>query len=117
MSRLMHKIANRVLRKNRIRARVNGTPERPRLSVFISNRHVHAQIIDDTAGKTLASSTSVVAGNNGNLAEKAAKVGEDIAKKAKKAKVTQVVLDRNGRKYHGRLKALADAAREGGLEF
>ena len=110
---------NLKLRKNRVRARVSGTTERPRLSVFISNLHVHAQIVDDTSGKTLASSTTAANKDaaKGTLSEKAAWVGEDIAKKAKKAKVTKVVFDRNGRKYHGRLKALAEAARAGGLEF
>ena len=109
---------NLQLRKNRVRARVSGTTERPRLSVYISNLHVHAQIIDDTTGKTLASSTTAATKDaKGNLTEKATWVGDDIAKKAKKAKVTKVVFDRNGRKYHGRLKALAEAARAGGLEF
>jgi large subunit ribosomal protein L18 len=85
--------------------------------VYVSNLHIHAQVIDDSKGKTLASSTSVKADTRGSLSEKAAWVGTDIAKKAKKAKVTKVVFDRNGRKYHGRLKALAEAARAGGLEF
>jgi len=117
MSNLMHKLANKVLRKARVRARVIGTAERPRLTVYISNLHVHAQLVDDAKNATLASSTSAKAEVKGTLTEKAAWVGDDIAKKAKKAKVTKVVLDRNGRKYHGRLKALADAARAGGLEF
>lgn len=117
MADVIKKNASRQLRKNRVRATVIGTPERPRLSVFVSNMHVHAQIIDDSAGKTLVSSTSVAADVKGNISEKAAWVGKDIATKAKKAKVTKVVFDRNGRKYHGRLKALADAARAAGLEF
>ena len=117
MGKVIQKLASRLLRKNRIRARVIGTAERPRLTVFISNQHVHAQIIDDAAGHTLASSTSVGEKITGNMAEKAAWIGADIAKKAKKAKVENVVFDRNGRKYHGRLKALADAARQGGLEL
>jgi large subunit ribosomal protein L18 len=117
MANLMHKIANKLLRKSRVRARVVGSTERPRLSVYVSNMHVHAQIIDDAKGVTVASSTSAAGGAKGNLTAKAIFVGGDIAKKAKKAKITKVVLDRNGRKYHGRLKALADAAREGGLEF
>ena len=118
MSKVMQKIAARILRKNRVRARVIGTAERPRLTVYLSNMHVHAQIIDDAKGTTLASSTTAAAKDvKGSLGEKAAWVGKDIAAKAKKAKVTKVVFDRNGRKYHGRLKALADAAREGGLEF
>lgn len=118
MSNVMQKLASRLLRKNRVRASVNGTPERPRLSVYVSNMHIHAQIIDDTTGKTLASTTTATAKDvTGSLSDKAAWAGKDIAAKAKKAKVTKVVFDRNGRKYHGRLKALADAAREGGLEF
>lgn len=117
MNNVFAKLRGRVLRKYRIRQAVNGTAERPRLSVYVSNMHVHAQIINDTTGKTLASSTSTIANTKGNLSEKAAWVGADLAKKAKKAKVSKVVFDRNGRKYHGRLKALADAAREGGLEF
>jgi len=117
MNNIVKKLVNRALRQKRVRARVSGSAERPRLSVYVSNMHVHAQIIDDTKSKTLASSTSASASVKGNLTEKAAWVGADIAKKAAKAKVTKVVLDRNGRKYHGRLKALADAARSGGLEF
>lgn len=112
------KLQNRAQRKNRIRATVSGTTERPRLSVHISNTNVSAQIIDDVTHKTVASVTSVgskVA--KGTLTEKAAWVGAEIAASAKKAKVTTVVFDRSGRKYHGRIKALADAAREKGLEF
>ena len=112
------KNAKRAQRKNRIRATVSGTTERPRLSVFISSTHISAQIIDDTVGKTLVSATTVGAKDaKGTLTEKAAKLGADLAEKAKKAKITQVVFDRGGRKYHGRVKALADAAREKGLEF
>lgn len=118
MNSLLKKLHSRLLRRNRVRSRVVGSAERPRLSVYVSNMHVHAQVIDDSSAKTLASSTSAVAAApKGNLTEKAIWVGEDIAKKAKKAKVTKVALDRNGRKYHGRLKALADSARQGGLEF
>lgn len=105
-------------RKNRVRATVSGTSERPRLSVTISNMHVSAQIIDDVTKKTLASATTV--GNKsakGTLTEKAALIGSEIAKKATAKKVKLVVFDRNGRKYHGRIKALAEAARAGGLEF
>lgn len=105
------------LRKNRVRSTVSGTAERPRLTVTVSNLHVSAQIIDDVTGKTLAAATTVGSKAGGTLTEKAAVVGKDIATKAKKAKVTKVVFDRNGRKYAGRLKALADAARNEGLEF
>jgi large subunit ribosomal protein L18 len=118
MSKVMKKLANKLLRKNRVRSHVSGTEARPRLSVYVSNMHIHAQIINDSTATTLASSTSATAKDvKGTLTEKAAWVGADIAKKAKKVKVTAVVFDRNGRKYHGRLKALADAARAGGLEF
>lgn len=118
MSGLAHKLKNRALRKNRIRATVSGTPERPRLSVYISNTNVSAQLIDDTTHKTIAAVTS--AGNKtatGTMTEKAAWAGAEIAAAAKKAKVSKVVFDRSGKKYHGRIKALADAAREKGLEF
>jgi large subunit ribosomal protein L18 len=119
MSNLTQKLANRLLRQNRVRARVVGTAQRPRLSVFISNRHVSAQIIDDTAQHTLVSTTTVIATKTGTgtLIEKAARVGTDIAKKAKKAGISQVAFDRGARQYKARLKALADAARQEGLEF
>lgn len=110
-------INNKQLRKNRVRAKVVGTTERPRLSVHISNLHVSAQIIDDATGKTLAAATTVGAKATGTKAEKAATVGAELAKKAKKAKISKVVFDRNGRQYAGRLSALADAARKEGLEF
>ena len=110
-------MSNLARRKHRVRAKVLGTAERPRLSVFISNLHVSAQIIDDTTGKSLAAATTVGKKMTGSLSAKAAKVGEEIAANAKKAKVSKVVFDRNGRSYAGRLKALADAAREKGLEF
>lgn len=118
MGKIMQKITSRLLRKNRVRASVNGTAERPRLSVYVSNMHIHAQIVDDTTGKTLvASTTATTKDAKGSKSDRAAWVGKDIAAKAKKAHITKVVFDRNGRKYHGRLKSLADAAREGGLEF
>jgi large subunit ribosomal protein L18 len=118
MNSLAHKLQNRVLRKGRVRSVVSGTPERPRLTVFVSNLHVSAQIIDDVAMKTLVAVTTV--GNKkatGTMTEKAIWVGAELAKKAKAAKITKVAFDRNGKKYHGRVKALADAARENGLEF
>lgn len=117
MADLQKKLLNRRLRKNRVRARVNGTADRPRLTVFISNKHVSAQIIDDTKGITIVSATTVGTKLAGSITELAAKVGSDIAKKAKKAKINAVVFDRNGRQYAGRLSALADAARKEGLEF
>lgn len=117
MADLQKKLLNRRLRKNRVRARVNGTADRPRLTVFISNKHVSTQIIDDTKGITIVSATTVGTKLAGSMTELAAKVGSDIAKKAKKAKINAVVFDRNGRQYAGRLSALADAARKEGLEF
>ena len=114
---LAKKLLNRSLRKGRVRAKVSGTAERPRLSVTISNVHVSAQIIDDVKGHTLASATSVGTKATGTMTEKCAVVGTEIAKKAKKAKINAVVFDRNGRQYAGRLSALADAARKEGLEF
>lgn len=117
MNTLAKKLLNRSLRKNRVRSRVSGTTERPRLTVTISNVHVSAQLIDDVSQKTIAAATTVGAKMTGSLSEKAAFVGTEIAKKAKKAKMSKVVLDRNGRQYAGRLKALADAARKEGMEF
>lgn len=117
MSNLVKKSLNKSLRKARVRAKVSGTTDRPRLSVTISNKHISAQVIDDTKGHTLASATTVGSKQTGSLSEQAVFVGTEIAKKAKKAKVSKVVLDRNGRAYAGRLKALADAARKEGLEF
>ncbi len=105
------------LRKNRVRSRVKGTSERPRLSVTISNLHVHAQIINDDEQTTLVASTTVGSKQTGTMTEKAQFVGTDIAKKAKKAKINKVVFDRNGRLYAKRLHALAEAARKEGLEF
>lgn len=118
MSNLALKLKNRVLRKNRIRSVVIGTAERPRLSVYVSARHISAQVIDDSKHATIVAVTTI--GNKaatGTLTEKAAWVGAEIAAKAKAAKVTAVVFDRGGRQYHGRIKALAEAAREKGLEF
>ena len=108
---------NLALRKGRVRAKISGTAERPRLTVTISNLHVSAQIIDDVAQKTLVSATTVGSKVKGTKTELAAKIGAAIAKKAKKAKINTVVFDRNGRQYAGRLHALADAARKEGLEF
>lgn len=118
MTKLTDKLRNRVLRKNRIRASISGTAERPRLSVHVSNRHVSAQLIDDEAGKTLAYVTTVGKKDaKGTMVERADWVGGEIAKKAKTIKVKRVVFDRSGKLYHGRVKALADAARNAGLEF
>ena len=117
MANLAHKLLNRSLRKNRVRARVHGTAERPRLTVTISNMHVSAQVIDDDKAVTLAAATTVGKKATGTMTEKCAAIGTEIAKAAKKKKITKVVFDRNGRQYAGRLSALADAARKEGLEF
>lgn len=117
MADLAKKLLNKSLRKNRVRSKVTGTAERPRLTVTISNKHVSAQIIDDVKQHTLAAATTVGTKQTGSLSEQAAFVGSEIAKKAKKAKINAVVFDRNGRQYAGRLAALADAARKEGLEF
>jgi large subunit ribosomal protein L18 len=117
MANFAKKLLNKTLRKNRVRSKVTGTAERPRLTVTISNMHVSAQIIDDVKQHTIAAATTVGTKQAGTITEQAAVVGADIAKKAKKAKINAVVFDRNGRQYAGRLAALADAARKEGLEF
>ncbi len=118
MDRIAHKLQNRNLRKSRVRSVVSGTTERPRLSVFISNLHVSAQIIDDSKQTTIVSATTIgKKAVSGTMTDRAAQIGAEIAKKAKDKNIKKVVFDRNGRKYHGRIKALADAARENGLEF
>jgi len=103
--------------KKGIRGKVSGTTERPRLTVFRSNKQIYAQIIDDTTGKTLAAASSLKIEDKVKKTEQAAKVGEMIAKNAQEAGVQTVVFDRNGYLYHGRVKQLADAARNGGLKF
>lgn len=117
MSKLTQKQANRLQRANRVRTAVSGTTERPRLSVHVSNLHVSAQIINDETSTTLAAVSTVGQKATGSLSDKAAWVGTEIAKKAKTVKVDKVVFDRGARLYHGRVKALADAARNAGLEF
>ncbi|MBP3891267.1 MAG: 50S ribosomal protein L18 [Solobacterium sp.] len=108
----------RLRRHARVRRIVSGTPECPRLNVFRSNKHIYAQVIDDSTGKTLcASSSELLKLENGGNIEAAKKVGEDIAKRCKDAKIESVKFDRGGYVYHGRVQALADAAREGGLKF
>jgi large subunit ribosomal protein L18 len=115
---LARKLHNRAQRKGRIRSVVSGTTERPRLSVFVSNMHITAQLIDDTTHQTIGYATTV--GNKaakGTMTEKAVLIGTEIAKQAKAGKVNTVVFDRGGKLYHGRVAALADAARKAGLEF
>jgi large subunit ribosomal protein L18 len=114
--------AARLKRKMRIRTRVHGTQERPRLTVFRSDKHIYAQVIDDSLGVTLASASTVAPDYKGmdplkGKVEAAKRVGAIVARKAREKGVTKVVFDRNGFIYHGRVKALADAAREAGLDF
>ncbi len=106
-------------RHRRVRSRLSGTAERPRLVVFRSTRGVQAQLVDDVAGRTLASASWIALAKSfkGTKSEQAAEVGKLLAASAKKAGITRVVFDRGGYLYHGRVKALADGAREGGLEF
>jgi large subunit ribosomal protein L18 len=106
-------------RHRRVRGRVEGTAERPRLVVFRSNRGIEAQLVDDLAGKTLAAASwlNLKKSFKGDKTEQAAEVGKLLAANAKKANVESVVFDRGGYLYHGRVKALADSAREGGLKF
>jgi large subunit ribosomal protein L18 len=115
---LIHKLQNKAQRRRRIRSVVTGTAKRPRLSVHVSNLHITAQLVDDEASKTLGYATTVGQKTlKGNMTEKAEWVGTQIAAQAKTAKVKTVVFDRGGNLYHGRVAALAAAARKAGLEF
>ena len=113
---MLSKIQRRNKIKARIRGKIAGTAARPRMSVFRSNKQIYVQLIDDLAGKTLVA-TSSKGIEEGTKIEIAAKVGENIAKKALEAGITEVIFDRNGYLFHGRVKSLADAARNGGLKF
>ena len=113
---MISKIQRRNKIKTRIRGKVSGTAARPRMSVFRSNKQIYVQVIDDQEGKTLVASSSKGL-EGGTKIEVAAKVGKAIAEKAIAAGITEVVFDRNGYLFHGRVKSLADAAREGGLKF
>jgi large subunit ribosomal protein L18 len=108
-------------RKARVRKKVHGTAERPRLSVFRSTKHIYAQVIDDDVGKTLAAASTMAKGLreqiSGKKSAKAGQVGQAIASRCKELGITKVVFDRNGFRYHGRVKAVAEAARQGGLTF
>ncbi len=115
---LKHKLDNRIRRKKRIRSSISGTSQRPRLSVHISNLNVSAQLIDDEKGHTLLYKTTVGKKTiNGNMTEKARIIGQEVGSQAKSKKIKRVVFDRNAKKYHGRVAALAEAARKEGLEF
>ncbi len=118
----LKRLTPRQVRHRRVRKRVYGTPERLRLNVFRSSAHIYAQVIDDTAGRTVAAASSIDQELRDSLTgktklEKSQAVGELIARRAREAGVTRVVFDRGGYRYHGRVKAVAEAAREGGLEF
>jgi large subunit ribosomal protein L18 len=114
----LRKQETRLRRRRRVRAKITGTAERPRISVFRSNRGVSAQLIDDTAGRTLAAVNWTEADLKGlGSLDQAEKAGKLLAERAKAAGIEQAVFDRNGYLYHGRVKALAEGAREGGLEF
>jgi large subunit ribosomal protein L18 len=115
---MANKLEGRARRKLRIRKKVNGTTERPRLTVFRSNKQIYAQLVDDSSGNTLGEATSLkIEKAEVNKSQVAEKVGEAIAQLAISKGIKQVVFDRNGYIYHGRVKALADGARKGGLEF
>lgn len=114
---MITKTEKRLKIKTRVRGKISGTKECPRLSVFRSNKQIYAQVIDDLTGTTLASASSLAFSEKLPKKEQAAKVGELIAQQAKEAGVEKVAFDRNGYLYHGRIKELADAARKGGLKF
>ena len=117
----MSKVDQRLKRKSRIRRRLSGTADRPRLTVYKSLKHIYAQVVDDSTGRTLAFASSLSkelkGKDEGDKRSDAKRVGQLVAEKAKAAKVTRVVFDRNGFPYHGRIAAVAEAAREAGLEF
>jgi len=117
MSIQSEKIERRLRRHSRVRSIVSGTATRPRLAVFRANQNIYAQLIDDASGKTLASASTLKVETKGTKSEKATLVGQEIAKKALELNVKEVVFDRGGFQYHGRVKALAEAARTAGLTF
>ena len=111
---------HRLMRHKRVRARIVGTAQRPRVSVFKSNKHIFVQLIDDESGKTILSSKVVSAKKSkikGNKNEKASEIGKIVAEKAKTTGIKEVIFDRGGYKYHGRIKAVADGLRAGGMKF
>ena len=114
---MLKKTLNRLSRKNRIRAKISGTTERPRISVFRSNAHISVQLIDDIAWRTLTSYSDLKIAKDGTKTEMAKKVWAEMAKKVLDLKIESVVFDRGWFAYHGRVKALAEALREGGLKF
>ncbi len=122
MGKLQTKVAARKSRQRRVRRKIRGTPERPRLSVYRSNKHIYAQIVDDTTNRVLTAASSMskdfrATGKRGGNVEGATQIGEMVAEKALQQGIRRVVFDRNGFLYHGRVKAVATGAREKGLEF
>lgn len=117
MAKQSHKVELLTRRRKRVRKKVNGAPDCPRLSVRRSLKHIYAQVIDDVNGKTIAAASSVSLKIPGGNIQAAAAVGKSLAEHAQKGGVEHVKFDRNGRLFHGRVKALADAAREAGLKF
>lgn len=115
--RTSERVSARLTKKVRVRKKVSGSPERPRLSIFRSSKHMYAQIIDDTAGNTLVAVSSTALKTDKSGKELAKLVGQEVAKAALAKKITNVVFDRNGFIYHGRVQALAEGAREAGLKF
>ena len=117
MDKQKQKVFKRQRRRNRIRSKVQGSPEVPRLSVYKSNKGMFLQVIDDIAGKTLVSVSSQEVEGKGNKTDVSYKMGEKLAEKAKEQKIEVVVFDRGGYTFHGRVKAVADAARDKGMKF
>ena len=117
MDKNKQKRIKRGIRHNRVRSKVVGNAEKPRLSVFRSGSHIYAQIIDDSSGKTLVQASSLKLKASGKKSDTSKEVGKALAKAAISKKIETVIFDRGGYKYHGRVKALADGAREGGLKF
>lgn len=114
---MLEKKAKRIIRHKRVRAKAEGTAAKPRLCVFRSNQHIYAQLIDDATGKTILAVNDASTKGKDKKADSSKKIGNEIAKKAVEKKITEVIFDRGGYKYHGRVKALAEGAREGGLKF
>lgn len=114
---MLEKKAKRIIRHKRVRAKAEGTTSKPRLCVFRSNQYIYAQLIDDATGKTILAVNDSATKGKDKKADSSKKIGLEIAKQAIDKKITEVVFDRGGYKYHGRVKALAEGAREGGLKF
>lgn len=113
----VEKVRSRTRRHRRVRKKVVGTPDRPRLAVYRSNRHVYAQVIDDVSGRTLASASTLIVTSGEDPVARARAVGKAIADRAKEAGVEKVAFDRGGFQYHGQVRAVAEGARDGGLKF